>query len=53
MSGKSVAHGRALTLIKELKVIKQCTYEKVLWLVAIESAKVLNFAILLSPNIFD
>ena len=38
---------------KDLEAIEQCTREKLLWLVAEERAKALNFAIILSPYISD
>ena len=39
--------------LKDLQAIEQCIREKVLQLVAKESAKALNFAIILSPYISD
>ena len=38
---------------KDLGAIEQCIHEKLLWLLAEESAKALNFAIILSPYISD
>ena len=51
-SDKSAAHWRAWAPLKDLQAIEQCTCEKVIWLKTKESARALNFAIILKALTF-